>query len=108
MTQTAMPEDAPHLDKVFATPRVQLTRHITKPPSGTPREILAKMPQNTTPEHVHIQRLQPHVPGLLHPLSLRPPRHHHHLHNPGRKARLDRLDIPLPTPKWRLQNVAWH
>jgi len=76
--------------------------------SGTPREILAKMSQNTPPEHVHIQRLQPHVPRLLHPLRLRPPRHHHYVDHLRREARLDRLDIPLPTPKWRLPHVAWH
>jgi hypothetical protein len=54
MTQNLVPEDAPRLEKVLITPDILLTECVVDYISGTAREILAKISQNTSPEHVHV------------------------------------------------------
>lgn len=64
--------EEPRLEKVisihFAAPH--LTHLTDTATSGAPRKILAAMSQNPPPESLHLQRLQPHVPGVLHRLGV--------------------------------------
>jgi len=64
--------EEPRLEKVIiihsAAPH--LTPLTDTATLGAPREILATMSENPPPESLHLQRLQPHVPCLLHRLGL--------------------------------------
>jgi hypothetical protein len=73
MTQeaTLMTDERPaRLEKVLHLMCSTQAHHSADNNPGTTCQILAEMSQDTIAKHVHFKRLEPHVSGVLYPLSM--------------------------------------